>query len=38
MAEQIIKAKQSGAEESLDMSKLEERYELLVDQNAPNIE
>ena len=34
----MIKAKQQGHEESIDTSKLEEQYEMMLDQNAPNIE
>ena len=36
MAAQLIKAKNQGHEESMDMSKLEEQYEQMLDQNAPN--
>lgn len=38
MAAQLIKAQKLGGDDSLDMAKLEERYETLVDQNAPNLE
>ena len=38
VAAHLIKARRRGGDEDLDMAKLEERYELALDQNAPNLE
>ena len=38
MAADLIKAQRQGGDDSLDMAKLEERYETMLDHHAPNLE